>query len=198
MKNFLRSLIVLVLVFSSFHANATQVLPLTGRQLVQYANVMAYATYLGDENVDVNDPRTGKSLPATRYRFEIRECLKGDCAGAASFVQFGMDPRQAGATGRLFVIGTSRFTVGKDYVICLGAAAEGTGFRSLIGLGQCKFEVQTNAAGQKSLLNEFNNDGLFEGEKPTKGMKAIESPKQGPVSYDAFKNMVQQWTQEKK
>ena len=199
MKSLLRSSVLFLLCLFHFPAEATQVLPLTGHQLVQYANVIADVTYLGNENISVADPKTGKPLPATRYQFHVEECLKGDCGGdSLSFVQFGVDRREANGANRLFVIGIPELKVGKEYVICLSAPGFGTGFRSFIGLGQGKFEVQKNVAGQKMLLNDFSNEGLLEGSKPVKGMKASDLPSQGPISYDNFKNMIQQSVPEKK
>jgi hypothetical protein len=95
---------------------------------------------------------TYTNLMTVVVKFRVDKSIKGSAGKQLEFRQFVWDARdfKDGAIYRR----------GESMLLLLGAVSE-NGLRSPVGLGQGRFRIQKDAAGQPIALNEAGNIGLF-------------------------------------
>lgn len=133
----------------------------------------------------------GGEIPALTYTVEVTEAFKGEFTTVkgvqlAEFKVVGTLKQHA--AGKAPIAGFPLLQVGGDYLLMIAENGP-VGLTAPMGLGQGCFSVD-GKAGAETAVNEFDNDGLFN------GMSAAGMPASGPVSYAALADMIRAGVEE--
>lgn len=123
---------------------------------------------------------------------EPLEVLKGQVPAPFSFRQYVLDERDAESK--------LNYKVGEEVLLMLTGASS-AGLSSPAGLGQGRFRIQVDAQGNRVLVNEFQNMGLFQNIDSAApkfsslispaARKLVQQHTRGPISYTELKSMIQ-------
>jgi hypothetical protein len=122
-------------------ADATTVESRTLRQLTAEATAVVHGTVVASSTHWTDN----RSLIVTDYRVQVLDALKGDAVGEIVVTQPG---GRVGAV-RVDADGATAFRVGDETVLFLGTSARGV--THILGLSQGRFDVVTDARGNKSV-----------------------------------------------
>ncbi len=183
MKRFLSISFICAVLSFPLVASATMVMPLNLERMNQYADRI----FLGSV-VEVDDAFDESGRWCQYITFDVKEVYKGDIGKTLRIKQ--MNPKPAKAENGVVVTSTlfrgiPQYQEGEEVVVFLNGDSA-IGFTSPVGLGQGRFRVKTGAAGQKLLLNDYQNAGLF------KNMKNQSSFQIQGVTTKAFQSLTQE------
>ncbi|MBI3540601.1 MAG: hypothetical protein HY073_00390 [Deltaproteobacteria bacterium] len=132
--------------------------------------------------------------------YKVTDTIKGESADTMTFKQIVLQgaSTRPGVTAHSIVGDMPQYTPGEETVIFLGSESR-LGFNAPIGIFQGKFDVQTDSAGNKTVVNVMDNRGLFVGMRSSPALKAMSltpSEKQmigtngGEMDYADFVSLV--------
>jgi len=124
-------------------ASATSVLPLQLDEIIDTATTVFEGACISNRT----EREQATNLVVTYTAFAVKDVLKGSVQGATHVIKQIGGEMPAGEMS-FHVQGVPSFAVGQDYVVFL-AGVSSAGFSSPIGLGQGKFSVLQDAAGQQ-------------------------------------------------
>lgn len=144
-------------------ARATMVLPMNLEELTSQADKV----FVG-ECESVMDGVDSNNFPATFVTYRVLEMIKGEPALKLSFKQYGVIQDKLDRffeSSKILVMapyiyGQVNHTVGEQAVLFLRGNSE-LGFTGVVGMGQGKFQIRQDAAGQSVAENEFHNAFCF-------------------------------------
>jgi hypothetical protein len=127
-------------------AGAVSVRPLQLMEIIDGASVAFQGTCIANRT----EHEAATNLVVTYTTFVVNDALKGAVQGTYVIKQIGGKMPAGELSFR--VEGVPTFAVGEEYVVLLPGVSS-AGFSSPIGLGQGRFAVQQDPAGQKSVTN---------------------------------------------
>jgi hypothetical protein len=179
-------------------ALATQVAPVNVSGLLK-AELAFRGTCTGAETYIMYHTKVPRGLLVTTYTFSVPGdgVIEGDVPETMSFTQWGAPRVESMKFNAPFVIGMPTYEVGKEYTVFLTSVSE-LGLRSTIGLGYGMFKVTMDPGGNRMVVNNYNNRGLFRGltamPSVTKALNAAGVPSKRPVTgaigYDDFRTII--------
>lgn len=181
--------------FSSFSAVALTVLQLNIAQLTDLAARVFVGTCV---SVRQATDSSGRKIQYVTYK--VQETIKGDPANTITFKQIVLQngPSQPSIMEHSLVGDMPQYEPGEEAVVFLSGESR-LGFTAPVGIFQGKFDVQTDTAGNKTVVNALDNRGLFIGMRSSPTLKAMSlssSEKQmvntnsGEMDYSDFVNLV--------
>lgn len=191
--------IAVALIFIPTMASASFVLPVNIEAMVEKADVAFTGVCIEAETMVIHPDAVKDGLLVTSYTFEVAPdgVLKGIVPEKFTFRQWGATKDQADAYGATYPVGIPHYQKGNTYTLFLTAESV-LGLRAPVGLGQGNFNMIKGAGKANMVVNDYGNKSLFKdiaaSPKVTKALSAAGMTKaklpEGPVDYDAFKELV--------
>lgn len=191
--------IAIAIIFAPVSTRASLVLPVNIEAMVEKADVAFTGECIEAETMVIHPDAVKDGLLVTSYTFEVAPdgVLKGVVPEKFTFKQWGATKEQADAYGAPYPVGIPHYQKGNTYTLFLTAETP-LGLRAPVGLGQGNFNIVAGAGKAKMIVNDYGNRSLFKdissSAKMTKALSAAGMTKaklpEGPVDYDAFKELV--------
>lgn len=187
-------MLALVAVFSFTAVNATSVLQMNLNTMAQGADKVFSGVVIDIQQRYIQ--AGGGQIPTLDYKLLLSEDIKGNLANAEQAKEDGkvVTVSMLGTLDRTGTLKTRQtlpsfpvLELGTEYLLMMSPNSS-IGLASPIGLAQGCFKVITNEkTGDKQVLNQANNIGLFKGMSVQNIM-----PAEGPVSLDQVRQMINQ------
>jgi hypothetical protein len=151
---------VLILSLTSTAAHAIMVLSMNLEQMTGLADRIFLGTVLSSDDAFDEDGRWCNFVV-----FSVTEAFKGDVtAGTELKIKQVSQKPMEGLDGSVFsstlFLGVPQYKVGEEILVLL-AGDSAIGFTSPVGLSQGAFRVVVNEIGDKMVVNDAGNKGLF-------------------------------------
>lgn|SRR3989338_7493853 len=190
---FLLFLPLLPLLFTSFGLFALTREANNYHELSQKSELILHLVIREKKTATREDPASKKMIPVDCYQADILEVIKGELSGKDfSFCQLGGTQQERSRLGFQYYFAPPVYPVDQEYLLFL-RSENSMGLRFPVGhLGEGSFVIQKDSEGNKTIVNPYNNEGLFsdgEGSGVSKG-KTMGGGQKGPISFDTFKELI--------
>jgi hypothetical protein len=157
-------LYALVLLSVSASVQATSV-----RQM-SIVDLLAHSSTIVSGQVEkVTDGFADNGVPYTEVTLRVMDTIRGDKGDKYTFRQFGLDKPRTMQDGRVYLggrpAGWPTWRKNEVALVFMYPKARQTGLQTTVGLGYGKLSL-----GNRLALNGYDNTGLFEGTKASRGL----------------------------